>query len=227
MDGSAAASGDAIVTMFTGPFDANQFNNDPLRISRPRSLRKAAVSGVEPLTLAEAKAQCRVDTSDDDAYITALITCAREYAEDYCDMTFVPTQYVMRLDAFPATIEVPRPPMAAAGTATGVTITYTLGDTGATATMDPATYRVDRDAIPGTIRPPYGGSWPAYRPDFGSISVTWWAGTGSPAQKVKNAMLMLVDHWYGKRSAAESGSFADVPYGVKALLDFVKWGRYA
>ncbi len=35
----------------------------------------------EPLTLAEAKLHLRVDLSDDDALITALISAAREQAE--------------------------------------------------------------------------------------------------------------------------------------------------
>ena len=36
---------------------------------------------VEPLTLAEAKAHLRLDTDADDAYVSALITAARERIE--------------------------------------------------------------------------------------------------------------------------------------------------
>ena len=35
----------------------------------------------EPVSLTEAKAQCRVDITDDDTYITALITAARSHLE--------------------------------------------------------------------------------------------------------------------------------------------------
>ena len=37
----------------------------------------------EPITLDEAKAHLRVEFADDDAYISALITAAREYAEAF------------------------------------------------------------------------------------------------------------------------------------------------
>ena len=36
-------------------------------------LRLVTAPAVEPVSLAEAKTQCRVDITDDDAYITALI----------------------------------------------------------------------------------------------------------------------------------------------------------
>ena len=43
----------------------------------------------EPVTLTEAKAHCRVDDTDSDTYITALIQAAREHAEEFCQRSFV------------------------------------------------------------------------------------------------------------------------------------------
>jgi uncharacterized phiE125 gp8 family phage protein len=192
-----------------------------------RSLTRQTTPATEPVTLAEAKHHCRVDSTADDAYLTALISTVRAYAESYCDMTFVgPSQYVMKLDTFPAEIRLPRPPMFASGTATAVEVTYSLNDTGAQATLPPSEYRVDREAIPGTIRPPYGGTWPSYRADYSSITVRWWAGPSSPEPRLKAAILMIVDHLYRQRSAVESMSMQEVPLGAKALLDSIKWGAY-
>jgi Phage gp6-like head-tail connector protein len=56
--------------------------------------------GSEPVTLAEAKLHLRIDSSDDDNLISALITTARKWAEDYCDRTFVVSKYTMMLDSF-------------------------------------------------------------------------------------------------------------------------------
>ena len=199
---------------------------------RYRSLKATSTPVVEPVTLAEAKAHRRVDTVNDDDYLVGLIRAAREYCEAYMDETLLPTQYVMKFDTFPPeTIELPRPPMLATGTATAVTITYTTGDTGATATLATTEYRVDRDSVPGTIRPPYNQSWPTHLKDYNAISVTWWAGRQditAVSQRVKSAMLMLVGFWYEYRGAVLTGTISkEIEFGVKALLDSVKWGSYA
>lgn len=191
---------------------------------RYRSLRRVGAPTVEPVSLAEAKAHCRVDIGTDDALIAGYISAARELCEDYLDRSLVTQQYVMRLDQFPPEIELPRPPVVSSGTATAVAVTYTLNDSGATATLATTQYRVDRDSTPGAIRNLYGGTWPSNRDDQNSISVTWWAGYGNPEsvpQRVKNAILMTVLELYEKRGDAQ------LPPGAKALLDSVSWGQYA
>jgi uncharacterized phiE125 gp8 family phage protein len=190
---------------------------------RYRSLRRATAPAVEPVTLAEAKAHCRVDASADDALIQGYITTAREWVEDYIDRSLVTQQLVMKLDAFPAEIELPRPPMIASGTATAVTITYVTGEAGGTATLSSSEYRVDRDATPGVIRNLYGGSWPSHLLDQNSVTVSWWAGYGDAAsvpQRVKSAILMCVHELYEKRGDGQ------MPAAAMRLLDSVSWGSY-
>ncbi len=194
-----------------------------------RSLKVATPPAVEPVTLAEAKHHCRIDTSNDDAYVSALITAAREWCESYCDESFVHREYVMKLDSFPVEIELPKPPMASAGTCTAVSVTYTL-ESSATVTLSETRYRVDRDALPGVIRNNYSGSWPAHRLDQNAITVRWWGGYGpdgsSVSQKIKSAILWLVGLWYERRMAADAASLSEIPFGVKALLDSSRWGSY-
>ena len=43
----------------------------------------------EPVTLAEAKAWCRIDVADEDVLITDLITSARQACENYVNLSFV------------------------------------------------------------------------------------------------------------------------------------------
>jgi len=197
---------------------------------RYRSLRVETQPTVEPVSLSEAKVHCRVDTDTDDAYISALIVAARGYCETYMDETLVDTQYVMRLDAFPPAIELPPPPMSQTPARTAVSVVYTASDAGNTATLSTSEYRIDRDSKPGTLRPLYGGSWPSHLLDYGSVTVTWWAGRGvdggSVPQRVKAAILMLVGQWYERRMAADAANLSEMPFGVKALLDSVKWGAY-
>lgn len=197
---------------------------------RYRSLTTTTKPLVEPVSLSEAKAHCRVDTSTDDAYITSLITAARQWVEQYIDRALIAQQLTMRVDRFPQEFELPRPPMAMSGTLTTTTITYTL-ETQATATLDVSTYRVDREATPGRIRTVYAGTWPGHLTDQNAVSVTWWAGYGPAAtdvpQAIRHAILMLVGHLYERRLASDNVGGAEVPFGVKALLDSQKWGSYA
>jgi len=200
-----------------------------------RSLTRQTPPAVEPVTLAEAKAHLRVDTSDDDTYIGTLITAAREWCEEYLDRTLVHTQWVMRFDKFPDSgiepVELPRPPMVMSGTATAVMVTFTQ-EAGPTSTYSTAEYRVDRNATPGAILPIYGSTWTPHRQDDNAISVTWWAGYGASGTSVpaaiRHAILMLVGHWYdGARSGVLTGSISkEFEFGVKSLLDSQRWGSY-
>jgi uncharacterized phiE125 gp8 family phage protein len=193
-----------------------------------RSLVRATQPAVEPVTLAEAKAHLRVDISTDDALISAIVKASREFCEEYLDRSLVYTQWTMRMDAFPWEIELPRPPVAQAGTTTATVVTYTL-ETQATATLDTSTYRVDRTATPGVIRTVYAGTWPSHLFDENSVSVTWWGGYGTDGTAVpaaiRSAMLMVVSHLYEHRTAVAPG-MSEVPFGVKALLDTQRWGSY-
>ena len=198
-----------------------------------RSLTRQTGPAVEPVTVAEAKAHLRVDTSEDDAYVQNLVTSAREWCEQCLDRTLVNTQWVMRFDSFPPDgtqdIELPRPPMATAGTTTAVSLTFTY-ENGTTATYSTASYRVDRNSTPGAVKTLYGQTWPPHLMDDNAVSVTWWAGYGAAGSSVpaaiRHAILMIVGILYEKRAAAESGSLNEVPFGVKSLLDSQRWGSY-
>jgi uncharacterized phiE125 gp8 family phage protein len=192
-----------------------------------RSLNRQTGPAVEPVTLSEAKAHLRVDTADDDTYITGLVRAAREWVEEYLDRTLVNTQWVMRFDKFPPDgthdIELPRPPIVASGTATAVALTFTY-ENGTTATYGTSSYRVDRASTPGAVKTLYGQTWPPHLQDHNAISVAWWAGYGASGsdvpQGIKNAMLMYVHELYEKRGAGEP------PAAAKALLDAYRWGSY-
>ena len=199
-----------------------------------RSLARQTQPAVEPVTLAEAKSHLRVDTADDDTYITGLIRAAREWCEQYLDRTLVHTQWVMRFDRFPPDgtqdIELPRPPIVASGTATAVALTFTF-ENGTTSTYSTASYRVDRASTPGAVKTLYGQAWPPHLQDDNAISVTWWGGYGPSGsdvpQSIRHAMLMLVAFWYDNRSTVLVGSISkQLEFAVESLLSSQKWGSY-
>ena len=196
------------------------------------SVTRATGPAVEPLTVAEAKLHLRVDISDDDAYIGTLITAAREWVENYLDRTLITTQLILRAAEFPTEeLELARPPMATAGTATAVVITYTLADT-TTATLSTALYRVDRTTTPGNVAPVINGTWPSdVIEDANAVAVTYWAGYGPTSASVpatiRHAMLMLIGHWYESRSTVLVGvTSKPLEFAVESLLASNNWGQY-
>ena len=196
------------------------------------SVTRATGPAVEPLTVAEAKLHLRVDISDDDAYIGTLITAAREWVENYLDRTLITTQLILRAAEFPTEeLELPRPPMVASGTATAVVITYTLADT-TTATLSTALYRVDRTTTPGNVAPIINGTWPSdVIEDANAVAVTYWAGYGPTSASVpatiRHACLMLIGHWYERRSAVLTGTISKaIEFAVESLLASNNWGQY-
>jgi uncharacterized phiE125 gp8 family phage protein len=55
-------------------------------------------SPTEPCTLVEAKTQCKVDSTDDDTKLTALITACRKRVERWCGISIVEKTVILTID---------------------------------------------------------------------------------------------------------------------------------
>jgi len=209
---------------------------------------------VEPVTLAMAKLHLRVDFSDDDLLITALISAAREWCEVYCKRAFFSQTIVLSLDAFPLffsnsgtippsqmrgypyyssywdplCIRLPRPSAVAVSSITYRDLTNTIQ------TLDPSTYYVDVTSEPARIVPMPSLTWPTtqlYLP--GSVQVTYTAGTygdgvtvNTCPQTIVAAMLLMIGHLYEHRETVSELSLKQIPLGVQALLDSVRFDTF-
>lgn len=185
-----------------------------------RSIVRVTPPASEPITLAAAKTQCRVDTSAEDEYIQSLIAVARQYVEDVLDITLCTTVWEARYDLFPIwAIVLPRAPM----TSANVTVTHRYGDgTYGTMTSDNGDFQVDHRVIPGRIYPLWARSWPATRGDENSVTVRYSAGYSADGTLVppvaKHLCLLLVAHMFESRQPAVVGGVTSVPYTFDTLL---------
>lgn len=204
------------------------------------------VSGpTDPVTLAEAKAQMRVDITDDDALITAYITAARLWCEAYSKKTFATTTWAWQFDFFPnrlvinpATqvwdswlnsrtypytqaqiLQVPVPPLVS------VTSIQYYDINGVQQTMSLSDYIVIPGNV-GRITPKVGEMWPATQSRAGSVTVTFVAGESAVSENEKLAIKLLVAHWYRNREGVSETSFSEVPLGIKNLLNATKNSGY-
>jgi len=154
----------------------------------------------------------------EDDLLNGLIKVAREYCEGFQNRAYLTQTWELWLDYWPSRnyIELPRPPLASI---TSVKY-YGTDDTEFTFTD----YYTDAESEPGRLCLNYGCSWPSatLRPHNG-ICITYVAGETSAAdvsQKVKQAILLLIGHWYENREAiTTSGAMPkEIPMAVESLL---------
>jgi uncharacterized phiE125 gp8 family phage protein len=171
------------------------------------------------ITLQELKAHCRIDASDEDTYLEALILAARQYAENYTWRAFQTQTWRVTYDCFPCIIEVPRPPLQS------VTSIQYVDDAGDTQTLSTSLYQVDTKSQPGRIIPAYGASWPTVRSDtLNAVTVNFVAGYGDDPDDVpaglRHAVKLIAAQWYERREPVEVGAVtvSALPLAVDALL---------
>jgi uncharacterized phiE125 gp8 family phage protein len=203
----------------------------------------------EPVTLTLAKQHLRVDFSDDDALITGLITTARQFAENVMNRAIYNQTYVLSLDQFNygdwrSTIPMERRNplkfsalwesmalrLSMPRLVSVTSITY-LDVTGTQQTLDYSTYNVDINSEPARIVPAINLTWPTtdyYVP--GSVQVTYVAGTWGDGvtvdncpMPVKQAILLLIGHFYSNREYTSAQNLKVVPMTVDALLNPYKF----
>lgn len=164
----------------------------------------------EPITLAEAKAHLRVDFPDDDAYITALISVARDYAEGVQKLSLATTQLELTQDYFTNPIRLERGPIQSV-----TSVKYTRKD-GTVGTVSPTSYILSVD---GKVVAK-DGLWPTdLLQDIDGVKVVYQAGYTSVPPTTKQGMLLLISHWYEYREPILVGkTMANIPFSAKQLL---------
>lgn len=181
----------------------------------------------EPITLSDAKAHCRIDTTDEDSLVTALITAARRLIESRTQRSLLNTQWDFYADAFPGStgaLKLPRTPLSAVSFVRGHT------STGGTTDLSTAGYYVDTASEPGRVVLLDGYSWPSSLRNGNGCQVRFTAGYSTAGENVpeplRQATRLLVAHLYENREAvqvlAPGSDLKELPFAVEALLmDYV------
>lgn len=176
----------------------------------PHTVTVAAAA--EPVTLSEAKAQCRVDGSDEDTLIGGLIASARAYIEDYTGTITTARTVALKCDGFADFARFPVVPLASVSS-----VSYVDGD-GAAQTLSASVYEVCSDGMQASLALKPGQSWPAIQ-SGSRITVTAVVGAAVD-DAVKHACLLLIGDWYRSRENTALGANqpAEMPHAVTALL---------
>jgi uncharacterized phiE125 gp8 family phage protein len=159
----------------------------------------------EPVTVTEAKAQVRQDSTADDTYIASLIATARQDVEGFINRALVSQTWELYLDAWPchSYLDLPLPPLQSI-----TSITY-VDSSGTTATFASSNYYVDILREPGRVYLKPNASWPAVALQIvNGVIVKFVAGYGAAAavpDRIKQGILLRVGELYEKREDNVSG----------------------
>ena len=172
------------------------------------------------VSLAEAKAQCRVDDSDSDVLITALIKAATDHLDGYSGVlgrALITQTWAVDFGGFSELMRLPVGNLLAVSS-----ITY-YDSANVQQTLSASVYAAHNDHFGPLLITKPDQQWPTTyaRPD--AVRVTWTAGYGATSAAVpaaiKQAALLLIGHWYDNRAAVNVGAaVAEVPFTVEALL---------
>ena len=176
-------------------------------------LTNITTSIVEPVSLSDAKAHLRVSGSDDDVYISELITQARQVAENHSGRVIAKQQFRAVFDAFPCAIELPRVELIT------VDLFQYVDTLGATQTQ--SDYATRKDSVSARLIPAYGQSWPGIEAGYDKVTVEFTAGyeNESVPGDIQAAIKLIVGELYMNREDSVQGvSVAPVSLSSKSLL---------
>ena len=161
------------------------------------------------ITLAEAKAQCRIDGDDEDALLTALIRAAAAHAERWTGTVFEPATWDRIIDRFPSDeVMIPLRPVVS------VTSVSYVGADGISLPFEDFT--ADLSSPDAWLLPV--ASWPSTMDAINAVRVRFIAGRGTP-DDARAAMLLMIGHWYANREASSETKLEEIPLGAYALLN--------
>lgn len=171
---------------------------------------------VEPVTLAEAKAQLRIAHDSEDDFLSGLLRAARGEIEQATGRALIDQSWRLALDAWPAsaTVLLRRAPVREV---LSVTV---YGAEGEAEVLDPGGYELDAVSCPARL---HFARRPAPGKAMNGIEIDFAAGYGEAGTDVpdllKRAIMVLVAHWYEFRTAFGPDSQpVSFPEGYERLI---------
>lgn len=176
-----------------------------------------------PISLATAKAHLRVDHSDDDTYITALIWSASQSIEDYTKFALSDTTYSQYVNSF----DVKYIELMIGNVKTISSITY-WDENESQQSLHSSNWYNDVSYNPARIYFKSTFTAPKLSQGGKKIMISFRAGNdisdpdGALPYTIQQALLLLIGHWYENRMAVINTMNRELPMGVDYLLDGIK-----
>jgi uncharacterized phiE125 gp8 family phage protein len=181
-----------------------------------------------PVTLAEAKLWCKIDTTADDAIVADVINAATEIAQDYTERQFCNATFDWTINGFvdPArngtALYLPRAPVSS------ITHIKYYDIDGTQQTLAATVYGYDVGDVPCRIYLKEGQDWPSLYDEDNVIEIRYIAGYGADETSVpdgaRSAIRLLIDDLYNNRGAWLKSGMLMNPAASRLLAPQVKCG---
>ncbi len=172
----------------------------------------------EPVSVSEAKQYLRVDSAVEDPVVASLILAARLHIEGALDIAMVTQSWSYYLDCWPedGRIDIPLGPLQS------VDSVRVYDESDVAQTIPASSYLVDLSSLRPRVIRNTGGTWPRPGRPANGIEIAVTAGYSATPEQVpqpiRQALLMLVAHWYEQREPIVFDQPEALPHGVAELL---------
>lgn len=176
------------------------------------SIRLITAASSYPVTLDEAKAQCRIDSSDEDALINGLIAAATDYVELYTGRAIATQTWEYVADGFCDVMALTKGPV------TSVTSVKYFDIDAVEQTLSATFYTVDFASDPQRVVLNDGFQWPAVDAGVNKVTIRFVAGYTTVPPSIKHAILLLIGQWFDNRADVADKAMFATPNAVTSLL---------
>lgn len=195
---------------------------------------RSAVPTFEPVELSQARLQCSLPDAVGyhDPLLTDLVKTAREQVEKDSGLALCTGTYTFKRTTWTDSFYRDWFELSDLRPITAVTAITYVDANGDTQTWATSNYvaPTEHDVAP-VVTLAYDAEWPTLRGDRNGITITATAGYASQAtipMRAKQAVLMLVGHWFLHREAVPTGTISkEIEFSYTALIESLRREVYA
>jgi uncharacterized phiE125 gp8 family phage protein len=178
---------------------------------------------VEPISLADAKAQARITDDNSNALLSSYIATAREAAEEYLGRGLYTQTWKLSLDWFANVMPLPM----AAPLASITSVKY-YDEDGTLQTLATSYYDTDTVARPGAVVLKPDQSWPSVQSDRRNkrVEITYvvgWTAVSSIPEQIKQGIRLYVTYLDLDRDGMEENALKAREAAQRCWSDRVYW----
>ena len=172
------------------------------------------VSSVDiPIDLDVVKLAMQVEHSDDDEYITSLLSAAVGIAENYTNRKILKSTYEYKLRNFCSDLVLPVSPIISVDS-----LEYTDPD----GVNQSSAYYLKNRPLKAVLLPVFGEVWPDVQEGYDGVVINFTAGYDEIPEPIKLAIMKIVSTAYKQSDDVSAIKLHEVPASSRSFLDEYK-----